>query len=109
MTGETVTILRAGAPSSDRYGNTIPGGDVRLEIAGCVVEPRPEGDAAGEGRVGVVIGAVVYMPSGTDVRSTDRLEIRGKTHTIEGDPADWRSPWTDWRPGIVVVTRRVEG
>lgn len=109
MTGETVTILRAGAPSSDRYGNTIPGGDVRLEIAGCAVAPRLQGDATEGGRQGVIVGTTVYFPPGTDVQSTDRLEVRGETHTIDGDPGRWVSPFTGTEAGVEVATRRVEG
>jgi hypothetical protein len=107
--GETVTILRAGAPSSDRYGNVVPGGDVRLEIAGCAVAPRLQGDATEGGRQGVIVGTTVYFPAGTDVLATDRLEVRGEEHVIEGDPGRWSSPYSGAERGVEVATRRVEG
>ncbi len=109
MIGETVTILRPGTPTTDRHGNLIPGADVRFDVAGCAVAPRLQGDAEGDGRQGVIIGATVYFPEGTDVRSTDRLEVRGEEHTIEGDPGIWRSPYTEAERGVEVATRRVEG
>jgi hypothetical protein len=106
---ETVTILRAGAPSSDRYGNVVPGGDVRLDIAGCAVAPRLQGDVTEGGRQGVIVGTTVYFPAGTDVLSTDRLEVRGEEHIIEGDPGRWENPFTGTEFGVEVATRRVEG
>lgn len=110
MKGETVTILRPGASTTvDVYGNDIPAADARIDLADCLVEPRPEGDANEGGRQGVIIGAFVYVPKTrpTDPRSTDRLEVRGEVHTIEGDPG-----WWNGAPGgrdTVVVTKRVEG
>jgi hypothetical protein len=107
--GETVTILRSGASTSDRYGNPAPGTDVRVDVTGCAVAPRLAGDATEGGRQGVIIGTTVYFPPGTDVVATDRLEVRGETHTIEGDPGVWTSPHTGTQHGVEVATRRVEG
>lgn len=107
MSGETVVILRPGAPSQDRYGNDVPGVDVRIPVEGCLVAPRLAGDATEGGRQGVIIGTTVYFPTATDVRATDRLEVRGETHTIEGDPGVWLGA-----PGqrdTEVATKRVEG
>lgn len=109
MIGEIVTILRAGAPTVDRYGNETPGVDTRTDVDGCAVAPRLAGDATAQGRQGVIVGTTVYFPAGTDVRATDRLEVRSELHTILGDPGLWRSPFTGWEPGIEVATQRVEG
>lgn len=103
MTGETVTILRPGPPTQDRYGDDVPGPDVRIDVDGCKVAPRLRGDATEGGRQGVIVGTTVYFPAGTDVQATDRLEVRGELHTIEGDPGVW-----DQR-GVEVATKRVEG
>lgn len=109
MTGETVTILRPGTPTTDRYGNPVAGADVRIDVEGCAVAPRQAGDATEQGRQGVIVGMTVYFPSGTDVRATDRLEVRGETHVVEGDPGRWVSPFTSVERGVEVATRRVEG
>jgi hypothetical protein len=107
--GETVTILRAGTPTQDRYGNDIPGPDVRLPVDGCAVAPRQLGDAAQDGRTGVIVGTTVYFPPDTDVRATDRLEVRGEPHLIEGDPGRWINPFSGVERGVEVATKRVEG
>lgn len=109
MIGETVTILRAGTPTTDRYGNEVPGADQRLDVYGCAVAPRADADITGQGRQGVIVGTTIYFPPATDVRATDRLEVRGETHDIVGDPGDWRSPYSGRARGVEVSTRRAEG
>lgn len=109
MTGETVIILRPGTPTSDIYGNDVPGADTRTDVEGCLVAPRLQGDATEGGRQGVIIGMTVYFPTTrpTDPRATDRLEVRGEVHTIEGDPGWWNGAPGGW--DTEVATRRVEG
>jgi hypothetical protein len=104
---ETVTILRAGASTEDRYGNSTPGADVRTDVPGCLVAPRLQGDATEGGRQGVIIGATIYLPTGTDIQSSDRLEVRGVEHVIEGEPGLWNGAPGRW--DTEVATRRVEG
>lgn len=107
MNGETVTILRPGTPTVDAQGNDVPGADTSTAVAGCMVAPRLQGDATEAGRQGVIIGTTVYFPKGTDVRATDRLNVRGEVHTIEGDPGYW--PEAPGAFDVEVATRRVEG
>jgi hypothetical protein len=105
---ETVTILRPGPSTGvDRYGNDSPGPDTRIDVPGCLVAPRLSGDAVENGRQGVIVGTTVYFPKGTDVRATDRLEVRGEPHVIEGDPGWW--PEAPGSRDVECATRRVEG
>lgn len=104
---ETVTILRPGTPTVDAQGNNVPGADTSTAVAGCLVAPRLAGDAVEGGRQGVIIGTTVYFPKGATVLATDRLEVRGEIHTIEGDPGWWNDAPGDW--DLEVATRRVEG
>jgi hypothetical protein len=107
VVGETVTILRAGAPTTDRNGDPVPGADVRIPVRDCLVAPRLAGDAVGPGRQGVIVGTTVYFPAATDVRATDRLEVRGEVHDIEGDVGIW--PGAPGGRDTEVATKRVEG
>lgn len=109
LIGEVVTRLRPGPPTTDSQGNEVPGPDIRLDIEKCAVAPRLQGDVTEGGRQGVIVGTTVYFPSGADVLATDRLEVRGEVHTIEGDPGRWVSPFTADEWGVEVATRRVEG
>ena len=109
MIGEQVTILRAGAPTEDRYGNAVPGADTRIAVVGCAVAPRESTDSPDPSRTGVIVGHTVLFPAGTDVRSSDRLEFRGKEHDIDGEPGEWTNPFTGRHFGVQVATHRAEG
>jgi hypothetical protein len=104
---ETVTILRPGTPTQDRYTNDVPGPDVRIPVVGCLVAPAAGSDLADQGRQGVVIDATVYFPKSTRPTAADRLEVRGEPYTIVGDPGVWLGSPNRW--DTVVQARRVEG
>lgn len=108
--GETVTRLRAPLVT-DRYGSQVRdwANATRTDIPGGGLAPRPAGEEDGQGREGVIIGWTWFAPAGTDILATDRVEVRGEVHQVDGEPADWRSPFTGWHPGIAVNLRRVEG
>lgn len=109
MIGERVTRLRA-TLEDDRYGgeNKNWSDPDELNIDGCAIAPRPQGEVT-DGREGVIIGWTVYAPAGSDIEPTDRLRIRDVDHEVDGDPGEWRSPFTGTRKGLEIRTRRVEG
>jgi len=106
---ETVTRLRAAEAGTDRRGNAEPGEPTRLDIDGCAVAPRGQGENRTEGRQAVTSGWTVYAPTGADVLATDQVEVRGVVYEVDGEPADWRSPFSGRRPGLVFDVVRVEG
>lgn len=110
--GEAVTRLR-GTPKVGDYSSeetdldwTLP--DV-LEIPGCGFNPGQSSEPVQDARNSVVTQPEVYAPAGTDVLAGDRLVVRGVTYDVDGTPADWRSPFTGWAPGLVVALKGVEG
>lgn len=104
---ETVTVLRAGEQSgTDRDGEPIYGPGTEAEVPGCLIAPRASEEAARPNGAALIVGYTVYMPTGTDVRSIDRLRFRGAEHSIEGIPGDWRFGPAS---GIEVATGRAEG
>lgn len=113
--GETVTILRAGAsPGRDPRGQPIPGPTTEIPVKGCVVTPRESapqvGGAEQQGRDTVITGWTVYAPPSSDVRTTDRVRIRGEICQITGQPGDWgRSPFTGTRGPVQFAADRVTG
>lgn len=107
--GETVTVLRAGS-TLDPYSQEVDDADWTAPtsiptIALC--EPRPASESTTDDRHAVIGGWTLYMPAGADVTAHDRVIIRGITHEILGDPADWRLGATT--PGVVVQCQRVSG
>lgn len=109
--GETVTRLRAGIATDPYSGEPVHSWTTpaRLPINGVAVEPRPSGEPVQDARNAVMSGFTLYMPRGADVTPADRVEVRGQVYAVLGEPADWRSPYTGWAPGVVVQVERVAG
>lgn len=106
MDYECVTRVRPGASVvNDRYGKPIPGPDADVTIGGCLVAPASSSEPVGVGRLAVITQDTIYMPPGTDVVAGDRLVVRGKTFTVEGDPSDW----SGGPGGVAVAVKRVDG
>lgn len=109
MTGETITVLRPGS-TTDRYDNVVADwtAPTRTDITGCAVAPRSTSEE-NIGRQAVIIGLTVYTPAGADIRPSDRVEVRGDVHEVDGEIGDWRNPFTGTRPGLEVQLKRVAG
>lgn len=110
--GETVTRVRA-ARVSDPYSGEVERLDwtstTSAAIPGCGVAPRVSEEPLGEGRALVSTGLVVFAPTGADIGRLDRVIARGETWDVDGDPADWRNPFTGWAPGLAVNLKRIGG
>lgn len=108
--GETVTRLR-GAKITDRYGNetTSWASPTSLTIPGCGFNPGGSIEPTQDGRNAVITRPEVYAPADADVDAGDRIVVRGDTYEVDGKPAEWRSPFTGWAPGMVIALKEVEG
>lgn len=63
-----------------------------------------------DGRDTVVTQPALYsVPVGTDLTAVDAVIVNGDRYEIAGDPEDFASPYTTWRPGLVVKLRKVTG
>ena len=112
---ETVVVLRRG-PSSGRdgLGLPIPGTLTEIPLEGCVVSPRqsapPVGGEQQQARDTVIVGWTVYAPPGSDVRTTDRVRVRGQVCEVTGEPGDWgRNPFSGTRGPVQFAADRVTG
>ncbi len=110
--GESVTRQRA-ATSVDPYtSESRPDWTktpVSVTITGCAFDPGGSTEAVDIGRAPVTTSPRLFAPVGSDIKSGDRIVARGATFEVDGNPADWRSPFTGWNPGIVVGLQLVEG
>lgn len=108
----TVTLLRAGPPGQDGYGNDVLT-ETSVAVPGCVVWPSAasSSDELTAGRDTVITGLTVLAPPGTAVAPVDRVQVPGYDGTFDvvGQPADWTSPLTGSRAGVQVSLRRVTG
>jgi len=98
---ETVVRIRTAPGGTDPYGDPIPSTTTRTDITRCIVEPTGSTEGAARGRIGVVTSWTISAPPGTDVLSTDQLEVRGVSSDVEGEIGDWRTDTGG--PGSVTV------
>lgn len=108
--GETVVVLAATTSTDANYNRQVEdwSDPAQTVVDGVAVEPRDLTEAFRDGRPVVTSGFTLYFPAGTTVTSQNRVRVRGEDYAVEGDPAEWRSPFSDWAPGIVVQTRRLD-
>lgn len=114
--GETVVRLRAPLVPDPYTGeNTRVDWDdednppAELDIPGCLFDPGGSTEPSEVGRESVVTKPTVYAPFGADVLAGDRVVVRGRVWQINGDPAEWRNPFTGWEPGLVLNLMAVDG
>lgn len=109
MIGETVTRLRGEVVSAGQ-GNTRTDWTTpaRLNIEGAVVAPR-ESSEDNQYRTAVIVGLTVYLPTGTELLPTDRLEVRGTSYEVVGEPGDFRNPYDSSIDGLQVALERITG
>lgn len=106
--GESATVLRAGASTTDPYGNEVPGEDTETTYQGCAVWPRVSSEDV-QARDQVIDGLYVVFPTGADVVATDRVRVRGDVYLVDGEPGGYRSPLTGTALGPQVALTRVTG
>lgn len=110
--GETGVRLRAFAaldPYSGEEAELDWSAAYELTITDLAFNPGSSNEPTEVGRNSVVTQPEVYAPVGVDVLAGDRLQIRGRTYSVEGDPQEWRSPFTGWEAGVVIKLKIVEG
>lgn len=108
MAGETITRLRQEETGRDRYDEPIHD-EVETPIEGAFFAPGGTSEPTVLGAAPVVSEPTCYWRrQWPDIVDTDRLVVRGQTYTVEGFPADWRSPNGTGMGGLVVSLRRVK-
>ena len=107
MIGETVTIQRRTASGRDAHGNTT-WTTAEIPVDECAVWPTGSTEQV-QGQDQTSERLTVWFPYGTDVRSTDQMQVRGLAYTVEGLPSSWASPFTATRAGVEVRLERVRG
>jgi hypothetical protein len=106
--GETVTVVTP-ATDPDDYSLDPGNPESEVDIPGCGVEPRPSDEPTQDARNAVTSGFTLYLPPGTEITPQQRVQVRGGTYAVLGEPAVWRSPFTGWEPGVVVQVERTTG
>lgn len=108
--GETVqreAYIPDGA--EDSHGNPVDSWASSVDIPNCAFVPGGSVERVEPGRNAVVTQPQILAPAGTVAESRDRFTVRGKQYEVDGDPAEYRSPFTGWEPGVVINLKRTEG
>lgn len=111
---ETIVVVRIGR---DRHGDPV----VTSEHAVSGVTAAPSGSTENVSTGDQVTGRWnLYVPDDADIRASDRVRrqddpapgssLKSRAPwVVVGDPAPWRSPFSNWAPGAVVQIERVSG
>lgn len=84
---DAVTILRA-TTSSNRYGTTEESWSSPTSIATRGhLQPASTDEAQSTDRDAVASSWLLFLPPGTDVRPTDRVQVGGATYRVAGAPS----------------------
>lgn len=123
--GEPVVIVRP-AMILDRDNNEAPDWDdvTEFTLPQCAIAPGAVFEDLDGREHGIEADFTIYVTpaAGTGIYGwseygepieaiwpTDRLRFRGDDHDVVGPIDVWVSPFTGWRPGCVVRTKRTEG
>ena len=103
--GETITIRRRSAASTDDYGNptytttTITVKDALIAVGGTSEPIDAERDAV-DSRL------TIYLPNGTVIEDGDVFIIRNSQWVKDGSAEQWVSPFTGFEGGTVLPVRK---
>ena len=109
--GEIVTVTRAGGPVAgfDAQGSPLVAADSTFTVLDVAVEPAGTSEDPQSMGLWVLTGFTLYLPYGTVLLPSDRLEVRGVSGwQVVGDTSasGWRNPFTGGEKGSVVSVKR---
>lgn len=107
--GESVIFEARVLGAEDDHGNPIETYAAPVTVQGCAFDPGASQEVYEPGRNPVTSSPRVFAPAGTVVTARSRVTVRGQVYLVDGDPADWRNPYTGSTPGVVVTLEKVNG
>lgn len=92
---KTITVIRE---SVDAYGDHTAGTSHQVE--GCVVYPTTSTETIAGGMDVLTFGLTVVLPPGSDILSTDTVNVDGTIYRVADEPFPYQSPLTNTQSGI---------
>lgn len=110
--GDEITITTVTTTGTDEYGDPVTS-RTSITRTGAFAPAVGTESTTGQDQV-ISQPQVLFTGQDADdvaaiITSTSEITVRGKTYQVDGDPEDWRSPFTGWHAGLVVPLRRVTG
>lgn len=110
--GEDITVTTVTQTGTDEYGDPVTS---RTSIVrkGAFAPAIGFEKTGGQDQV-VSQPQVLFTGQDADdvaavITSTSEITVRGKTYQVDGEPEDWRSPFTGWHAGLVIPLKRTVG
>lgn len=107
--GDTVTRRRFTLGPEDAHGNATKVAKDSVLPQTAAFDPGGSREPVEVGRSSVVTEPKLYFTERPDLTADDHVQVRSLWYSIEGDPADWRSPFGSDVGGLVVELKRVGG
>ena len=108
---QSVDVYRPGEPTTDRFGNLVPGVGVweQTPVAQWWVHRSEESE--GDSVLRTVDVLTVHFPAGTEPSPSGQIRLMdGTVWQVEGNPENYNHGFHGWSPGLMVVhCKRVEG
>jgi len=89
---QTITLIQRVRTGHDEYGNDVYT-DNQIPLPYCVVQPSSSSEVV-QWTEQVSTDITVFVPYGTVITPLDALLINGVTYEVQGEPQDWRSPFS---------------
>ena len=105
--GETVTIKRRTATSTDQYGNKTYS-VTTITVQNALVGFGSSSEPVDVERDAIDAKVTLYLPNGTQIQEGDRFVIRGSEWVKDGQAQVFAPPF-DFAAGVVVPLRRRNG
>lgn len=87
-----MTLIRRTVSGRDEYNNDTYS-ETKQAVSGCVVQPSGSSETI-QFTDQVSTDLAVFIPAGIDVSPVDAIEIDGTRYEIQGQPSEWRSPFS---------------
>ena len=107
----TLTVREPGAPTTDGFGNTVPGAPSTHSWAVRSIDPGSSAEPLGANRDVSLVEYVIQADKTPDVPSEDAdVQVAGEWFRVAKRPEDWTlGPWSNPAAGVVVLLERIDG
>lgn len=110
--GEPITVTTVTQSGTDDYGDPVTT-STSITRNGAFAPAIGYESTNGQDQVVSQPQALFTGQAAVDVAavisSTSSLTVRGLVYQVDGDPGDWRSPFTGWHAGLAVPLKRTAG
>lgn len=106
---ETVKHEKYNGIVKDSRGNEVESWASPVDLGIYAFNPGGTSEPFTPGHDRVVTKPSIYVPSGAVVGAHDKITVRGKPYTVDGDMLDFRNPYGGEMDGLTIQLEAVTG